>query len=296
MMFSRGFEEDTYSKIFAALKHPVRRKILRILNESPCTYTRLLNSLGIETGFLNYHLENLNELVTKDESGKYILSAFGNAALTLVAGVEYPSKRKPRRVFGKVNSYLVVFLVISLILSNAFLFYVYQEEYKAKTNAFGEVLILNRGFLSNSINVINSSITDSRFSQDELIILYDHMIQLSRQYKVIESLDYAHKVQWSQIEDAFDAFMEFSEDLLQKIMRLKSEKNQSSIYLNYAQCQYLEKIKSELRDIGAYSMPPQITLGSNPSVPIDENDMTNAVNISIKLQEKIISLRSLLDL
>ncbi len=58
-------EEDTYDKIFQALKHPIRRRILRELESQPATFTELLKSLGIDNGLLNYHLNNLNELITR---------------------------------------------------------------------------------------------------------------------------------------------------------------------------------------------------------------------------------------
>ena len=67
-------EEDTYDKIFQALKHPIRRRILRELESQPATFTELLKSLGIDNGLLNYHLNNLNELITKSEGEKYSLS------------------------------------------------------------------------------------------------------------------------------------------------------------------------------------------------------------------------------
>jgi DNA-binding transcriptional ArsR family regulator len=55
-----NFEEDTYDSIFSALKHPIRRKILRTLDQAPATYTEMLNTLGNETGLLNFHLESLS--------------------------------------------------------------------------------------------------------------------------------------------------------------------------------------------------------------------------------------------
>lgn len=75
-----SFEEDMYSSIFLAVKHPVRRKILSILNEAPATYSQILNKLKVETGFLNYHLGSLNGLLTKNEREQYILSDFGGTA------------------------------------------------------------------------------------------------------------------------------------------------------------------------------------------------------------------------
>ncbi|MCW4036628.1 MAG: winged helix-turn-helix domain-containing protein [Candidatus Bathyarchaeota archaeon] len=85
------FEEDTYTAIFSALKHPIRRKILRMLEMAPATYTEMMNALGIETGLLNYHLESLSALLAKNDEGKYKLSEFGEAALSLTRRVEEPA-------------------------------------------------------------------------------------------------------------------------------------------------------------------------------------------------------------
>lgn len=63
--------DETYSVIYSALKHPVRRKILRMLKEKELTYTQILNILDIDTGHLNYYIESLGELVVKTSEGKY---------------------------------------------------------------------------------------------------------------------------------------------------------------------------------------------------------------------------------
>ena len=47
-----GLEDDVYNDIFTALKHPIRRKILKSLENNPHTYTELLNELELETGLL----------------------------------------------------------------------------------------------------------------------------------------------------------------------------------------------------------------------------------------------------
>ncbi len=87
-----GFEEETYSTIFASLKHPVRRKILRMLSEKPRNFSEILEALGISSSHLTYHLENLGELVFKMGDGKYKLSTFGEAAVTTMSKVEEAPK------------------------------------------------------------------------------------------------------------------------------------------------------------------------------------------------------------
>ncbi len=71
-----------------------------MLDEKEYTYTEILNTLGLDTGHLNFYLEGLGELVTKTEEGRYRLSEFGKAAVALMAGVEETENNRPLR--GKV--------------------------------------------------------------------------------------------------------------------------------------------------------------------------------------------------
>jgi predicted transcriptional regulator len=69
-------DEDTYSTIFTALKHPIRRRILRMLSEKPLSFTEILNALSINSAQLSFHIKNLRELTMQTENEKYALSAF----------------------------------------------------------------------------------------------------------------------------------------------------------------------------------------------------------------------------
>jgi len=81
-------EQETYSLIFKSLKHPIRRRILRMLADRPLAFSEILGALSIESGHLSYHLENLGELVTRTSDGFYKLSSIGIAATKLMSGVE----------------------------------------------------------------------------------------------------------------------------------------------------------------------------------------------------------------
>jgi len=54
-------EDEIYSIMFTSLKHPVRRKILRMLSNKPMTFMEMVENLGVSTSHLTYHLENLGE-------------------------------------------------------------------------------------------------------------------------------------------------------------------------------------------------------------------------------------------
>jgi hypothetical protein len=83
-----GSAEETYSTMFSSLRHPARRKILRMLSERSLTFSQMLDELGIPSSHLTYHLESLGELVVKMEDGKYNLSSFGKASVSMMKGAE----------------------------------------------------------------------------------------------------------------------------------------------------------------------------------------------------------------
>ncbi len=82
-------DEEVYSSIFNALRHGVRRNILRMLEDRELTHTEIAENLGISSSHLTYHLDTLEDLVTKTETG-YRLSRFGEAAVQMTKTVETP--------------------------------------------------------------------------------------------------------------------------------------------------------------------------------------------------------------
>jgi len=83
-----GSTEDTYSAMFSSLRHPARRKILKMLSEGSMTFSQMLDELQIPGSHLTYHLETLGELLLKMGDGKYKLSTIGEAACCVMKGAE----------------------------------------------------------------------------------------------------------------------------------------------------------------------------------------------------------------
>jgi DNA-binding transcriptional ArsR family regulator len=90
-------EEEIYSIMFTSLKHPVRRKILRMLNDKPLSFMEMVDNLGVSSSHLTYHLESLGELIFKMENSKYKLSTFGVATVSAMKGVEEAPEVDPKR-------------------------------------------------------------------------------------------------------------------------------------------------------------------------------------------------------
>jgi hypothetical protein len=106
--------------MFSSLSHPARRKILRLLAEKPRNFSTILETLGISSSHLTYHLENLGELLTKLDDGRYKLSPLGDAAVCTMRGVEEPPEAQQRRIRMPL-SWKAIFavLMIGIIISSA---------------------------------------------------------------------------------------------------------------------------------------------------------------------------------
>ena len=83
-----GSAEESYSTMFSSLRHPARRKILKMLSEKSMTFSQMLDELEIPGSHLTYHLENLGEFLVKMDDGKYKLSSFGEASVSMMKGAE----------------------------------------------------------------------------------------------------------------------------------------------------------------------------------------------------------------
>jgi DNA-binding transcriptional ArsR family regulator len=90
-------KEEIYSTMFSSLKHPARRKILRILADKPLTFSEMVDLLGVSSSNLTYHLESLGEIVTKNDDGVYRLSTFGLAAVDTMKVVEEAPPIQPKK-------------------------------------------------------------------------------------------------------------------------------------------------------------------------------------------------------
>ncbi|MDG6223652.1 MAG: winged helix-turn-helix transcriptional regulator [Candidatus Bathyarchaeota archaeon] len=121
-MVEDKIEEETYSLIFTSLKHPIRRRILRMLADKPLTYSEILEILNIDSGHLSYHLENLGDLTVHSNNGQYQLSSFGKAAVKLMGGVEdqtppkHKQKAKPIQILNKIYPIILALALISASL------------------------------------------------------------------------------------------------------------------------------------------------------------------------------------
>ena len=71
--------------IFEAISHPLRVEILKLLAKKPMRFADIKRELEIESsGLLDFHLKKLDNLISVDNEGFYVLSEKGFAALQAI--------------------------------------------------------------------------------------------------------------------------------------------------------------------------------------------------------------------
>jgi DNA-binding transcriptional ArsR family regulator len=115
------FEEETYSTVFAALRHPLRRRILRTLAQNPRSFTDMQNSFNVNSAALTHHLDAMKDLLCKTEDGKYMLSATGEGAMALMERTEEPPKTTSTTVPPKSSRRIDILQMATIITAIALL-------------------------------------------------------------------------------------------------------------------------------------------------------------------------------
>jgi len=289
------YEEDTYTAVFSALKHPARRRMLRMLGEAPATYTEILNGLGVDTGLLNFHLESLRELITKGEDGRYRLSEFGSSALSLMRGVEEPVRRSRDgvRLFGRRVGWarILAVAVLVLVASNVWSAYSYKNLSDERLNALGAILMQTRGFVDESAGILGSGIDGGALDRGLVEALERDCIGLSRQLGVLIYLDGGNAAGWSEVKSGADALMEFVSDLGGRLDAVTfSGDGRGYLVLTVGQSLYLGKVRDGLLGL-RQAFPERVVLGSNPSVEVPVDGMRGAAEASARLRSDIQTAR-----
>lgn len=166
--------------IFASLKHPIRRRILRILSGGPQTFSGLQKTFTIESSHLTYHLDGLGNLLLKTEDGQYALSSLGEAAVSTMKHVEEPPKATPHLQFPSKNwKLLMAAMLIGLVLLSALLIFQYQglselstrysslsEEHKLLQEALRNVALYFGGTLVAEEHTANDTIATAYLQKE----------------------------------------------------------------------------------------------------------------------------------
>ena len=113
---------DVEDVMIQGLSNQERRKILKIikLSEKGAIYSDILAETELNSGLLNYHLRQLEGLITKNIEGRYLLTPLGEKALRGLYSMtenlengyqEYLNKakiRQRRTIYPKLSSILTI--------------------------------------------------------------------------------------------------------------------------------------------------------------------------------------------
>jgi len=117
-IFIMSLRADSLHKI---LKDKTRREIIVLLNEKgSLSYVDLMKAMEISnTGKMNYHLKILDNLISKDENGRYLLTEKGKLAARLLQEFpqEYMQEYK-RWIPAILTVYIVLVLVMGFLALN----------------------------------------------------------------------------------------------------------------------------------------------------------------------------------
>jgi len=277
------FEEDLYTEIFSALKHPIRRRILRSLEPNRRTYTELLNDLGVDTGLLNYHLDHLGSLIRKDEDGRYTLSDFGVAALGLTTRIEDPREKKDDfhfLGFRFPRTPVILIVVALLLISNIFLWNSLSESERWYGYRFeNNIHEVNRWY-SVFVSKLDRSLVDDVLNREELEGVHDSLAGLLLAVSVVTPLDRNHHEMWSRTCELLGLLNELVDDL-----RVASIENE--ILLDNSDCERLTGISTVLTDYFELLFPFGYSRG-NPWATANSTRMEAALEKLEELQMGVV--------
>jgi predicted transcriptional regulator len=131
--------EQIENVTFQALAHPTRRTIIRIVESrnQGISYTELITELGMSTGKLNYHLEQLKGLIEKNSNQRYILTPFGKKTVEHLNLIEQKISSEDEKyvkiaVLSQktslqpiVKAFLTISIALSAVLTAVWVFLAY---------------------------------------------------------------------------------------------------------------------------------------------------------------------------
>lgn len=280
-------EEETYSLIFKSLKHPIRRKILRMLQGEQQSFSRILDTISIDSGHLSYHIENLGTLVRKFPDGKYGLSSIGNAAVNLMQGVEEnprmlaPIRLRSRRIRNVVLASLIVGLVLLASLYT-YSYYSLQAEIRTRQDA---TVIVAGGFwmtLNRACMVLDSQLGQVKPENVEDLVRNFQMYGQSAWdfLRTLRSLHPDYDDLFSRIDDLFfSMFLGMPDEGVMNMFALLSWNRTIEVIafqeLNLTASPRISEMGHETAEAFA----------NMHSLGIDPQRLDNAVSIASQLQE-----------
>ena len=278
-----GSEEEIYSIMFTSLKHPVRRKILRMLADKPLTFMEMVDNLGVSSSHLTYHLESLGELIFKMEDSRYKLSAFGLATVSAMKGVEEAPAAEPkrRRLPFKWKTALGVLLVVVLLLASmASLEYTSLNQLSTKQDSLAaeNQHLLSWGIGTNKAASILHDVAQIDTNQYKITLLSD-TLEYRTDFKVAEEII---KYSLTSSQSNLDADFRFRDNHFSRYQLTQIESTPT--YTQIQPNDVLQIAKDTLNRYKAYSGDAYLEDMSNLIAAVNQTENSPVTAGNMKLQ------------
>jgi len=254
-------EEEIYSTIFTALKHPIRRKILRMLSRRAGSFSEMQEVFKVESSHLTYHLESLGDLLFKTKDGKYALSSFGQAAISMMYQVEETPKTPPMLPSLPLKWKACFAVLMAGLILSAGLYYVQYQTLSQISAEYDRT----KAELEELQNQYNEAKAESEQLQNEYNRTRAELEQLQNDYAEIEA-------ELEQLQNEYDTLKTDAE-------RLQSDYNETKEELRQLQNAYA-KIEAEakrLQNLLEQYLGSRIIFvdGSNLGDPLENGSFTH---------------------
>jgi len=277
-------DEEVYSTIFNALRHGVRRNILRMLEEREHSFTDMEEKLGLSSSHLTYHLDSLKELITKTEIG-YKLSVFGRAAVEMMSQVESPPKRY-NEAQGTQRKVLMVILIVGLCSSLLGLAYYVRLNNLLQSKIASvsyDILVDDMGLSFSLLRSSYTSILDSgKLDYYNVKQLLYQLHQLRSQCRLLKTMDSRHHQEWFELDFTVMELWHFFQNLEQKLLQ---DQNLDLLELTEEQIELMVEMRETLNTIMSITETEyQI---NTKYIEIDESTLEESLQASNYLLELI---------
>lgn len=133
-------QKKAQDAIIQAINHSERREILRILQRQPegTRYSDILGETQLTTSKLNYQLNELQGLITKNQEGLYNLTQLGQRAVNILDNINQNLKdevelapileNQRKNYITKTRNKLLNFLIVGSAIGPVVLTYIYFTE------------------------------------------------------------------------------------------------------------------------------------------------------------------------
>jgi hypothetical protein len=139
--------------------------------EKPRSFSEMLEDSGVSSSYLTYHLENLGQLVSKTDDGKYRLSKFGEAALATMSKIEETPKES-RHFSSLPLKWKSVFVVLLIgLVSLASISCIQYQSLNRLSEEYGQLSARGITPFTPKIMILNSTFPNATYTSPKLTVL-----------------------------------------------------------------------------------------------------------------------------